>query len=40
MPLDDKRRRATDIVVNDGSLEELAARVQDFWRSLMHKEAS
>jgi len=31
LPLADKRQQASDIVVNDGTLADLAMQVQDFW---------
>lgn len=34
LPLVDKRRRATAVIENDGTLEELAARLRAAWRSL------
>ena len=34
LPLDDKRRRATAVVENDGTLEDLAERLRTAWRSV------
>lgn len=40
LPLADKRRRATAVVENDGSLAELAARLSQAWRAVTGDEKS
>lgn len=34
MPIEEKRRRATHVIANDGTLDELRERVEEFWKSL------
>jgi dephospho-CoA kinase len=34
MPIEEKRRRATQVIANDGTLDELRQRVEEFWKSL------
>jgi dephospho-CoA kinase len=34
MPIEEKRRRATHVIANDGTLAELHQRVRSFWQSL------
>jgi dephospho-CoA kinase len=34
MPIEEKRRRATHVIANDGTLDELRERVEKFWKSL------
>lgn len=34
MPIEEKRRRATHVIANDGTLDELRQRVEEFWKSL------
>jgi dephospho-CoA kinase len=40
MPLDEKRRRASFIIENDGSLEDLAARTARVWREATGRDAA
>ena len=34
MPIEAKRRRASHVIANDGTLDELRARVRELWRKL------
>jgi dephospho-CoA kinase len=34
MPIEEKRERATHVIANSGTLDELRARVREFWQSL------
>jgi dephospho-CoA kinase len=34
MPIEEKRQRATHVIANDGTLDELRARVRELWQSL------
>jgi dephospho-CoA kinase len=34
MPIEEKRRRATHVIANDGTLDELRSRVRELWQSL------
>ncbi len=40
MPIDEKRRRATHVIANDGTLEQLRMRVHEVWLLLKNKKSS
>lgn len=40
MPIEEKRRRATQTIANDGTLEQLRMRVHEFWLLLKNKKSS
>jgi dephospho-CoA kinase len=34
MPIEEKRQRATHVIANDGTLDELRAAVRELWQTL------
>ena len=40
MPIEEKRRRATYVIANNGTLDQLRRRVNEFWQLLKYKKSS